>query len=261
MMEILTNTADERDLPLLERDLCAFSMLHKTLSQPCERIVTDHERMILCLSAAPYPVWVWLPQDAREEELARAYALMRAEFAGCTFNVGQALGAYAAAQGMRVTMRMNAYACDALRPHDGRAPGGHFCLAGAADALLAGAWMERFRVECGLGGMYAESGRAVAERLIGIRRLFLWKDGEGRPRAMCGVRQDGMAAALTNVFTEPGSRRRGYGAALVRDVTQALLAQNMQPTLYADADYPASNACYRRVGYEKRGEIVTVADA
>ena len=82
MMEILTNTADERDLPLLERDLCAFSMLHKTLSQPCERIVTDHERMILCLSAAPYPVWVWLPQDAREEELARAYALMRAEFAG-----------------------------------------------------------------------------------------------------------------------------------------------------------------------------------
>ena len=258
-MEILRQAGDVRDLPLLERDLCTFSMLHKILPQPCEKTVTDHERVILCHSAAPYPVWVWLPQDADEAELARAYALMRGEFPGCTFNVGRALGEYAAAQGMQVSMRMNAYACGALRPLNRRVTE-RFCVASADDVPLSAAWMERFRVECGLEGMYAESGRAEAERIIGIRRLFLWRDETGRPRAMCGVRQDGLSATLTHVYTEEGSRRQGYAASLVWGVTQALLAQRMQPMLYADADYPASNACYRSVGYEKQGEIWTVAD-
>ena len=55
-MEILLKNADARDLPLLERDLCTFSMLHRILPQPCEKIVTDHARVILCHSAAPFPV-------------------------------------------------------------------------------------------------------------------------------------------------------------------------------------------------------------
>ena len=221
--------------------------------------MTDHARLILCHSAAPFPVWVWLPKDAGGDELARAYRLMREEFPGCTFNVGRVLGEYAAAQGMGVSMRMNAYACDALRPENKRAAG-HFCVAAAADVPLAGEWIGRFRVECGLGGLYAEGCRSEAERIIGDRRLFLWKDEMGTPRAMCSVREDGDAATLSLVYTEEGSRRRGYAASLVWGVTQALIAQHIRPMLYADADYAASNACYQSVGYEKKGEIWTVGD-
>lgn len=258
-MEILLKNADARDLPLLERDLCTFSMLHRILPQPCEKIVTDHARVILCHSAAPFPVWVWLPKDAGEEELARAYQLMRGEFPGCAFNVGRALGEYAEKQGMGVSMRMNAYACDVLRPQSRRAAG-HFCVAAMADAPLVGEWIGRFRVECGLGGLYAEGCRSEAERIIGERRLFLWKDEAGTPRAMCSVREDGGAATLALVYTEENSRRRGYAAGLVWGVTQALLAQHIRPMLYADADYAASNACYRSVGYAPQGEIWTVGD-
>ena len=258
-MEILRKTADVRDLPLLRDDLCTFSMLHRILPQPCEKIVTDHARLILCHSAAPFPVWVWLPQDADGEELARAFQLMREEFPGCTFNVGRALGEYAAAQGMGVSMRMNAYVCDALKPQTKRAEG-HFCVAVTADAPLVGEWIGRFRVECGLGELYAEGCRSEAERIIADRRLFLWKDEAGKPRAMCGVRQDGSAATLALVYTQEDSRRRGYAASLTWGVTQALIAQRIRPMLYADADYAASNACYRSVGYENRGEIWTVGD-
>ena len=258
-MEILRKAADVRDVPLLEDELCTFSMLHRILSQACEKTVTDHARLILCHSAAPFPVWVWLPKDAGGDELARAYRLMREEFPGCTFNVGRVLGEYAAAQGMGVSMRMNAYACDALRPENKRAAG-HFCVAAAADVPLAGAWIGRFRVECGLGGLYAEGCQREAERIIGDRRLFLWKDEMGTPRAMCSVREDGDAATLSLVYTEEGSRRRGYAASLVWGVTQALIAQHIRPMLYADADYAASNACYQSVGYEKKGEIWTVGD-
>lgn len=258
-MEILCNAADARDLPLLEHDLCTFSMLHKILPQPCEKTVTDHARLILCHSAAAFPVWVWLPKDANEEELSRAYRMMREEFPGCTFNVGRALGEYAAGQGMGVSMRMIAYACDALTPQ-GRRTAGHFCVAAPTDAPLVGEWIGRFRVECGLDGRYAEGCRSEAERIIGERRLFLWKDEAGIPRAMCGVRQDWDAATLALVYTQEDSRRRGYAVSLVRGVTQALLAQHIRPMLYADADYAASNACYRGVGYAPQGEIWTVGD-
>ncbi|MGN0997173.1 MAG: GNAT family N-acetyltransferase [Candidatus Ventricola sp.] len=258
-MEILRQTGDARDLPLLEADDCTFSLLHKLLAQPCEKIVTDHARLILCHSEAPYPVWVWLPQDADEAELARAYQLMRGEFPGCTYHVGRALGAYAQAQGMGVSMRLLAYECDALAPQPRRADG-RFGAARPEDAPLAAAWISRFQAECGIGQMDEAACLRQAEQLIGIKRLFLWRDAQGRPRAMCGVRQDGRQAALTHVFTEPGSRRRGYAQGLVWGVTQALLAQHMRAMLYADADYAASNACYRGVGYACRGEIWTLGD-
>ena len=258
-MDILHHTDDARDLPLLEADDCTFSLLHKLLAQPCEKTVTDHARLILCHSEAPYPVWVWLPQDATEAELARAYRLMRGEFPGCAYNVSRALGAYAQAQGMAVSMRLLAYECTALAEQPRRADG-RFGAALPEDAPLAAAWIGRFQTECGLGQTSEAECLRQAEQLIGIRRLFLWRDAQGRPRAMCGVRQDGSRATLTHVFTEPDSRRRGYAQALVWGVTQALLAQHMRAMLYADADYTASNACYRGVGYACRGEIWMVGE-
>lgn len=68
-MEILYQTDDARDLPLIGGELCTFSVLHKILSQPCEKIVTDHARLLLCHSDRRYPVWVWLAEDAGEAEL------------------------------------------------------------------------------------------------------------------------------------------------------------------------------------------------
>ena len=42
---------DARDFALLSRDRYTFSVLDRILRGPCERILTDHERLILCLSA------------------------------------------------------------------------------------------------------------------------------------------------------------------------------------------------------------------
>ena len=258
-MEILYQTDDARDLPLIGGELCTFSVLHKILSQPCEKIVTDHARLLLCHSDRRYPVWVWLAEDAGEAELERACRLMRGEFPGCAFNTARTLGAYAQAQGMRVTKRLLAYECTALRPQTRRADG-RFGAAMPEDAKLAAAWFCRFQAECGLGQTDETACLQQAEQLIGIRRLFLWRDAAGAPHAMCGVRQDGDCATLTHVYTEPGSRRRGYASGLVRGVTQALLAQHMRAMLYADADYAASNACCRGIGYEPQGEIWTLEE-
>ena len=64
--------ADERDYKLLEKDKYTFSVLGRILSGECELLLTDHEKLILCFSSHPYPVWIWTPDGAAEEEMEKA---------------------------------------------------------------------------------------------------------------------------------------------------------------------------------------------
>ena len=41
----------------------------------CEQLLTDHKRLIICFTKNPYPVWIWTPDDASEEDMDRAYQL------------------------------------------------------------------------------------------------------------------------------------------------------------------------------------------
>lgn len=38
--------------------------------------MTDHERLIICLTDYPYPIWIWTPDDASEEEMEKAYRIV-----------------------------------------------------------------------------------------------------------------------------------------------------------------------------------------
>ena len=51
----------------LGEDVCTFSMLSRILGGACTKIVTDHARVIMCLSVRPFPVWVWVAPDAERE--------------------------------------------------------------------------------------------------------------------------------------------------------------------------------------------------
>ena len=69
--------ADERDFKLLEQDRFTFFVLKRVLALPCELILSDHERLIICLSSNPFPVWIWTADDATPQEMEKAYQLMK----------------------------------------------------------------------------------------------------------------------------------------------------------------------------------------
>ena len=71
----LDNFADERDFKLLEKDKYTFFVLRRILTLPCELILSDHKRIIICFSLSPHPVWIWTADDADEDEMERAYQL------------------------------------------------------------------------------------------------------------------------------------------------------------------------------------------
>ena len=159
---------------------------------------------------------------------------------------------------LRTTRRLRAHTCTALRPPH-RRPGGCMFAAKPDDLDVAAAFVLAMHRDTREGDQTPEGCRAIAQQRIENTRLFLWKDEQGAPCAMCGVSPDGESMGLSLVYTPLEKRRQGYAASLVHDVTHAILAQHRLPVIYTDADYPPSNACYAQIGYMRCGTLETLA--
>ena len=72
----MDNYVDERDYKLLEGDKYTFFVLRKIIEEPCRLLLSDHERLIICFSTPPFPIWIWTPDDATEDEMERAYQII-----------------------------------------------------------------------------------------------------------------------------------------------------------------------------------------
>ena len=247
---------------LLGEDVCTFSMLSRILGGACTKIVTDHARVIMCLSVRPFPVWVWVAPDAGREELERVCDVLLAEFPPQehSYNVGLPLSRalLETDETLRVSVGLMAYHCKAaIAPR--KTPGGCLSLVREEEVDLAARWYQRMHKECALNeDVPYDAARGEVMDYVGRRAMFFWRDEAGVPRAMCGVDTDEHNAYVTHVYTPPESRRKGYAGNLVYAVTRTQLKAGKTPMLYTDADYPASNACYTQIGYRLQGELRTV---
>jgi RimJ/RimL family protein N-acetyltransferase len=75
---------------------------------------------------------------------------------------------------------------------------------------------------------------------------------DGEPVAMAGiVRRTRHAAAIAGVYTPPALRNRGYGAAVMAAVVDAVFAEGRTTAcLYSNLRNPASNRCYAKIGFK-----------
>lgn len=66
-MKKYENQKCEINLDLLKNDEYCFFVLSRILQGECRLTITDNRRIIVCHSCDPYPVWVWLPDDATSQ--------------------------------------------------------------------------------------------------------------------------------------------------------------------------------------------------
>lgn len=260
---------NEQDFALLRTDLVSFSVLDKILREPCAILRSDHRRLILCHSTPPYPVWIWTADGLAAEEKERAWQLteelcplsggyglmMKYELADYFTEKAKALG-----QNAGISKELLAYDCPAPVKPTQRAEGGlHPCEPG--DLTEAAALLTRFYAEV---GEHPQSEQTLLEKTaqkIANGALFFWKDPAGRTAACSGWRHNAGLATITDVYTLPAFRRRHYAENLVYELTQRAREAGFLPALYTNANYPASNACYEKIGYVLRGRLCTVAQA
>ena len=258
---------NEADFRLLEKDKYTFSVLRRILAGPCDWVRTDHERLILCHSEAPYPVWIWTRDGAPEADQADAFAAVQAArplMEGYRYNMKYDLAEdfilRARALGVKagIVMNLRAYSCP--RPvAPGHPADGHMHVCTEADTEEAARMIGQFQSAVADGQRSEEKNRNKAADCIAGRAFFLWKDGTDRTVACCSFKTDGDMASVGSVFTLPAFRRRHYAENLVYQATLQAAARGLLPILYTDGDYVPSNACYEKIGYRRQGVLCTLA--
>lgn len=251
---------------LFRNDEYSFFVLTKILKSPCRLTITDKERIIICHSTNPYPVWVWMPDNATEEEKKAAYDLVKENFGFCAgygFNMKYELADYfikrAKSEGFDLGISLNlfSYKCDKLVLPKKISKGTHR-TAQIEDLDLATKWSQLFHEELNLDILDYDTTREHMKDLINSQRLFFWCDEEGEPVAMTSYKTAEDKGSICNVYTALDKRRNGYAANLVYHVTSQVFALSKTPVLYTDADYSASNACYESIGFVKMGSLCTI---
>ena len=259
--------ANEKDYMLLNNDKYTFFVLKRLLDGENKLLLTDHERLIICFSCEPYPVWIWNADEPAEKELERAYAICREHnlFDGKhRFNLKYELAEYfierAATDGVVFAIETNMYAYDNPEPiaPDMACEGELYqCTAGDIDELVE--FMEMFHSDINMDHQTLEEYRKKARQGVENGSLFFWKDASGKRVASCNWSQNGELAAIGLVYTRREERRKHYAENLVYQVTMIAKKAGFMPMLYTDADYAASNACYEKIGYKLRGKLCTIS--
>ena len=263
----MDNFVDKRDYKLIDNDKYTFFVLGKIMGEQCRVLLTDHERMIICHSENPYPVWIWTPDDANDKEMGTIYQIINENFSqgeGITFNLKYNLAEFlinkANAEGIELSIKMNMYAYDCPDPikPDGTVDGRiHECTIEDIDEIVE--IYDLFSRETGIDKQSVEDYRDKAEYSVKNRTLFFWEDDTGRHVASCTYRPNGKLASLGLVYTRKEYRRRHYAENLVYQVSKKAHDEGYMPMLYTNADYVASNACYEKVGYILRGKLCTIS--
>lgn len=125
---------------------------------------------------------------------------------------------------------------------------GHARVVTIDDADLFGKWFAAFRRES-VPFNSNEPTSADILHMAGSGNYWFWMDNE-RIVSMAGItRRLALTAAVTGVYTPYELRGRGYAAAITTAVAEVIQAEKRTPTLYTDLRVPASNRCYRRIGF------------
>ena len=259
--------ADERDFSLLSKDKYTFSVMSRIIKEECALSLSDHERLIICFTGQPYPVWIWTPDGAPEDEMERAYqmvsdnSLMDGDH---RFNIKYELAEYfmrrAERDGIELKISTNLFAYDCPSPAapstivDGEL---HQCTEDDVDVLVD--FFDMFHNAVGIDKESREQYKAYAEDGIRNGSAYFWKTNDGEFVSSCNWHPVQEMASIGLVYTREEYRRRHYAEHLVYQVTKIAQDAGYLPMLYTDADYTASNACYEKIGYVLRGKLCTIS--
>ena len=260
--EIDIDTARRASRALLDENArVTMNLFELILENPKSRAWSDQAQFLICQTNAQTPVWAWLSETMDSKTATQAAAIIAAriaENATVHLNVSPRQGA-AVLRNIckdygfepRKIMDMNAYICRKLV-----LPKNHgFAAQPSETDKAAVAALLRQLVEDGEGQTISpEAADAFAAAAVGSNQLSLWQDNGVCAMAML-AHCTATTARINTVVTDRARRGCGYAGMLTAHICAELLAKGVVPMLYVDAANPSSNREYRKIGFEKVGEV------
>lgn len=269
MLHTYTNTTKCVDTSLLDDDKLSFAVLVNILSGtfPLQKVITDHKRIIIALSAPVYPAWIWTPDDVTEEELDTIYQTLKKEFApleNYRFNAKYNIAAYLIDRineefelGYHITVNMVTYDCPNPKPPVKEVDGKRECLS-LDDLELAARLVREASIAIGDVVIPEEKSVELAKEQLERQVLYIWRDASGKPVAFCDRNTEKHYTKVSQCYTVPEARGKGYAGRLIYELCKESVEAGQLPMLYADGDYAPSNRCYQNIGFELKEKIATI---
>jgi hypothetical protein len=146
----------------------------------------------------------------------------------------------------RLNRCLRIHQLDRVVPPQAQAPG-RVRPAEVADLELVAEWISAFWRDV---GEHSGDDRAAARRAIDERRLHLWCVRYQPVSMAAQARPSANITCVSQVYTPPAFRRRGYASAVVAAVSQLILDSGKRhAVLFTDLANPTSNSIYRKLGY------------
>lgn len=121
---------------------------------------------------------------------------------------------------------------------------------------LAKYWYADYQEMTPLSSITLQRAEEEIKAMLETDNLWIWRNAQDKIVCMVHYRIVGSQVKLSHVYTPEEERRKGYAANLIHDVTKMLLEMNLEPLLYTDYHYIASNQAYKNAGYEETGVLI-----
>ncbi|BBF44071.1 acetyltransferase GNAT family protein [Lachnospiraceae bacterium KM106-2] len=257
--------SDVVDTEIMKNNRITFSILAAILKNQPDRVYTDHKRIIICQSCRPFPVWVWTVETITADEKQQIAECLHVEFPveeGYTYNMSHQLADQLQRNPvfdhkLKIQFILFSFRCDRVLMSNDHCEGA-MRKACNKDIDVLTQYKYEFETEALGSEPDREQCKRSVQQKIENGTFFVWENQEHEITSMASIVLDDGMAKFSNVYAVPRFRRKGYTFNLMRSVTQIILEKGLVPVLYTNADYPASNGCYKKVGYQQVGSLCTI---
>lgn len=258
------NSSNVQLRSLIKKEI-SYSVLYSILGYNCTDIFTDNDSIIICYSNFPYPVWVYCKDINNVQNVSLiADCIKNYYFNKGIFNImlsDELLEKLVELDDIfskvKVKLELLSYKLNELLDVT-HSCDGHMELANEKDLELLSIMIKDMAFEMEGFVFSLEESKQKALEFIKNKTLFAWKNNNDEIVALTSKGRIENYSKVSSVYTLPNERRKGYAMNLVYGVSKSIIDEGLTPILYTDGSNPASNDCYKKIGYKYMGRLVNI---
>ena len=246
-----------------KKDRNQFHIVELCLLSPELLLYSDEKNYLICQGQPGKPVWIWTVDGINADAMNEVAGLITEKYltdaTQCKFTAKREFYLFLKKIGYPYLnddyFEMGSLECCQVKCP--RNCDGYSEKAVINDIeILTKYWYDDSQEMTPLSTITLQKAEEEIKEMIETANLWVWRNGEDKIVCMVHYRIVDNQVKLSHVYTPREERRKGYAANLIHNVTKMLLEMNLEPLLYTDYNYIASNQAYKNAGYTETGVLI-----